>query len=141
MEKPAIEERSQWRHKHRSSRKVRVTRVWDATSTMNEEMWGVSFDIHDPARNQMPWRDSGTLDVDEFLRDYEPDLPARMVLEERARDLLLEMIASVEAHSVPELAALRKRIDNVLRYLDGVSAPDMHTLSHIRRMLTTDDKY
>lgn len=58
-----------------------------------------------------------------------------------AADIVAELIAKVEESVAPELATLRGRIENVLRYLDGVSAPNMHTLSHIRRMLTTDDKY
>jgi hypothetical protein len=141
VDKPAIEEKSQWRHRRRATRKVRVTKVWEVSDPRGVDTWGVAFDIHDPERDQMPWRDGSALGAAQFLEEYEPDLPARVVLEDRARDLLLEMIASVEKHSVPELATLRARIENVLRYLDGVSAPNMHTLSHIRRMLTTDDKY
>lgn len=141
MDKPSIEEKSQWRHRRRATHKVRVTKVWEVSDPRGEDTWGVAFDIHDPERDQMPWRDGSALGVAQFLEDYEPDLPARVVLEDRARDLLLEMIASVEAHAAPELAVLRGRIDNVLQFLDGVSAPNQHTLSHIRRMLTIDDKY
>lgn len=140
MDKPAIEEKSQWRHKRRHSLKVRVTRVWE-TEALTPATWGVSFDIHDYERDMMPWRNSSSLEVTQFLQDYELDASARAVLQDGAADLVAELIAKVEENLAPELIMLRGRIDNVLQFLDGVSTPNMHTLSHIRRMLTTDDKY
>jgi hypothetical protein len=141
VDKPDIEVKSQWRHKRRHSFKVRVTRVWDATSTLNRDMWAVSYDIHDPERNLMPWRNSDSVAADLFLESYEPDLPAVVVLQDEATGLVAELIAKVEENVAPELVRLRGRIDNVLQFLDGVATPNVHTLSHIRRMLTTDDKY
>lgn len=141
MEQPAIEERSQWRHKRRHSRKVRITKVWPVSDPRGIDSWGVAFDISDPERDQQPWRDGSALGTAQFLEDYEPDLPARVVLEDRAAALLVELITKVEADTAPELVALRARIDRVLAYVEQVATPNVHTLSHIRRMLTTDDKY
>jgi hypothetical protein len=139
VDKPAIEEKSQWRHKRRHSRKVHVTKVWEVSDPGGKDTWGVAFDIHDPERDQMPWRDGSVLGAAQFLEDYEPDLPAVVVIQDEATALVAELIAKVEAKAAPELVALRARIENVLHYLDGVTAPNMHTMSHIRRMLTTDD--
>lgn len=131
-----IEEKSQWRHKERHERKVRVTKVYDT-----QFMQGVSFDIHDPERNQQPWRDSTTLATLQFLATYEPELPAHVVIQDQATELVAELIAKVEANVAPELVALRARQERVLAYLEHVTAPNMHMVSHIRRMLTTDNEY
>jgi hypothetical protein len=141
MAKPPIEVKSQWRHKSRPSRKVRVTNVWTDETMRGPGEWGVSFDISDPERDQQPWRDSSVTSAVLFLEEYEPDASARAVLQDGAADMVAELIAKVEENVAPELATLRGRIDNVLQFLEGVTAPNMHTLSHIRRMLTIDDKY
>lgn len=125
-----IEVKSQWRDKRRPLRKVRVTGFGNI---MGEP--GVAYEISDPERNQQPWRDSSATSVEYFLDTYEPDLPARVVLEDQATELLAELIGKVEAHASAELIALRERIERVQTYMDGVISPSQITLNHIRRML------
>lgn len=128
-----IEEKSQWRHRENELRKVRVTKVWRI-----DGVDGVNFDITDPTLNQHPWRDSSTLSHEKFLERYEPDSQVSNI-QQRAEDLLAELIHTVESGTSPELIRLRRRIDNVLHYMDGVISPSQITLDHIKRMLTSDE--
>lgn len=53
----------------------------------------------------------------------------------RIEELAAELITSVEGHVESEAPELRRRIDEALEYMSHVTAPNMHTLSHIRRYL------
>lgn len=67
---------------------------------------------------------------------HEPGATEPDTLQERATALLGELILTVEQRAAPELADLRDRIDRALTYMECVAKPNVHTLSHIRRMLT-----
>lgn len=143
-----ILETVQYRHRKNPARKVRITSVRSAYHPDHPDMRCVSFEIYDPERNEMPWRSSSALGDDQFLATYEPDIAQGVALStegaglhERGVALLAELIADVETRTAPELVALRARIERALAYMDCVEQPNIHTLSHIRRMLTTDDKH
>lgn len=55
---------------------------------------------------------------------------------ERQEDALArELIALVEIRTAPQAVILQHRIDQVMVYMDAVTAPNRHTLNHIRRYL------
>jgi hypothetical protein len=62
-------------------------------------------------------------------------MPAQPDEQQLAKDL----IALVEERVAPKAALLQKRIDGALAYMEKVQSPNLHTLNHIRRHLTTDN--
>ncbi len=54
-------------------------------------------------------------------------------------DLATALVTMVEERVAPEAALLRRRIERANAYMDGVVAPNMHTLSSIRRYLSGEN--
>lgn len=129
--------KSEWHHRRNSARKVRVTRVWEMEISQG---MAVSFDIHDPSTNEMPWRSSSVLSLDQFLESYEPDI-VRPDHKELATRIAGELIEAIEKNLDEEAVRLRKQVTLVLEYMDHVTAPNVHTLAHIRRILTGVDDF
>jgi hypothetical protein len=129
--------KSEWRHRKNSARKVRVTRVWE---TETGQGMAVSFEILDPSTNEMPWRSSSVLALNQFLESYEPDI-ARPDRKELANRIAGELIEAIEKNLDEEAVRLRKQVEEVLEYMDHVTAPNVHTLAHIRHILTGVDDF
>lgn len=56
--------------------------------------------------------------------------------EDLARQLIDNLIADVKAKVAPRAVLLEDRIEKALAYLADVTAPNQHTVDHIRRFLT-----
>lgn len=56
--------------------------------------------------------------------------------EDLARHLVDSLIADVKAKVAPRAVLLEDRIEKALAYLADVTAPNQHTVDHIRRYLT-----
>jgi hypothetical protein len=52
-----------------------------------------------------------------------------------------QLIVEVQKRMNSEAVILREQIDQALAYMDGVENPNVHTLSHIRRLLTGEQTF